>query len=127
MVRRSCRERFGVVGQDGIAKVAGLEQVAVAAQLGGSAGHHELAVVEHVGAVRRAGGGAKMDAATSIILDETSDLQEQVRTLNLSDGEHPVASYQGVAVAARIKNGKVVEYIANDRALSQAQAARSDS
>lgn len=36
-----------------------------------------------------------MDAATmSIILDETDDLQEQVRSLNLGDGQHTVARTQ---------------------------------
>jgi hypothetical protein len=64
-----------------------------------------------------------MDAATiSIILDETDDLQEQVRTLNLGDGQHTVATFHGVAVAARIEGGKVVEYIANDRPAMQSQA-----
>jgi hypothetical protein len=63
-----------------------------------------------------------MDAATLTILDETDDLQVQVRTLNLKEGVHTVASYQGVAVAARIENGKVVEYIANDRPAAQAPA-----
>lgn len=61
-----------------------------------------------------------MDAATlGVILDETTDLQEQVLTLNLTDGQHTIASYQGVAVAARIEDGKVVEYIANDHTLNQ--------
>jgi hypothetical protein len=61
-----------------------------------------------------------MNAATmSIILDETDDLQEQVRTLNLGDGRHMIATYNGVAVTARIEGGKVVEYIANDRAAGQ--------
>ena len=62
-----------------------------------------------------------MDAATmSIILDETDDLQEQVRALNLGDGHHAVATYNGVAVTARIEGGKVVEYIANDRSVGSA-------
>ena len=61
-----------------------------------------------------------MDAATiPVILDETADLQDQVRALNLSDGQHTIATYLGVAVAARIEGGKVVEYIANDHALNQ--------
>jgi hypothetical protein len=61
-----------------------------------------------------------MDAATiTVILDETSDLQKQVRTLNLGDGQHTIASYRGVAVAARIEDGRVVEYIANDHTANQ--------
>jgi hypothetical protein len=59
-------------------------------------------------------GGAEMDAATmQVTLDETADLQEQVRTLNLTDGTHTIATYQGVAIAAQVEGGKVVEYIAN--------------
>ena len=55
-----------------------------------------------------------MDAArVPVTLDETADLQEQVRTLNLSDGTHMIATYQGVAIAAQVEGGKVVEYIAN--------------
>jgi hypothetical protein len=55
-----------------------------------------------------------MDAATMpVTLDETADLQEQVRTLNLSDGTHTIATYLGVAIAAQVEGGKVVEYIAN--------------
>jgi hypothetical protein len=61
-----------------------------------------------------------MDAATiNVIMDETADLQEQVRTLNLGDGQHTIASCRGVAIAALIEGGKVVEYIANDHTLNQ--------
>ena len=55
-----------------------------------------------------------MDAATlTVTLDETADLQEQVRSMNLADGRHMVATYKGIAIAAQIENGKIVEYIAD--------------
>jgi predicted Zn-dependent protease with MMP-like domain len=61
-----------------------------------------------------------MNAATlDEIIDETADLKEQVRSLHLDDGQHTIGSYKGVAIAARVENGKVVEYIANDSALNQ--------
>jgi hypothetical protein len=69
-----------------------------------------------------------MDGATlTVTLDETADLQEQVRTLKLGDGKHIVATFNGVEVEARIENGKVVEYIANDHAARQQPAAHSNS
>jgi hypothetical protein len=72
-------------------------------------------------------GGAEMDAATfTVTLDETADLQEQVRVMNLADGRHTIATYQGISITARIEGGKVVEYIAGLGRTNQPAPAHTD-